>query len=241
MRPIVQVKDLLTITDGGHDFDVSVTEEGQSITVLTTTQIRHELEYQYYEWSMFAKGETLAEKYAYLVLCFSDYLAEMSLSFNRIYEALTAEYDPTSNYSRHSKESHKNERKIEYDKKVETDYGDDGLTTTTSYAHSVLNQTTTFDNTATLRDATKTIYQNGENGSGDGDTNTIKGTVTNTASGSDTITDTGYQNDNQRDETGLWRNTASENIETEIGMRIRENFLDIVMDGFVKKYLFLLA
>lgn len=237
MRPIVQVKDLLTITDGGHDFDVSVTEEGQSITVLTTTQIRHELEYQYYEWSMFAKGETLAEKYAYLVLCFSDYLAEMSLSFNRIYEALTAEYDPTSNYSRHSKESHKNERSITYGKGVTTDYGTNGLETTTKYGHSVTNKTTTFDDTE-FRNATKTIYGDASEA---GDTNTIKGSVSNTASGSDTITDTGLQNDNQRDETGLWRNTASENIETEIGMRIRENFLDIVMDGFVKKYLFLLA
>lgn len=238
MRQIAQMKDLLTITDSGHDFDVYVTANGQNVTVISSSQIRHEFEYQYYEWSMFTRGEALSENYGYLVLCFSDYCKEMQMSFNRIYEALTADYDPTSNYARHSKESHKNTRTIGYGKSVTTDYGDDGLTTTTNYGHEVLNKTTTFDNTATLRDANKTIYQNG---SGNGDTNTITGEVSNTASGTDTITDTGLQNDNQRDETGLWRNTASENIETEIGMRIRENFLDIVMDGFVKRYLFLLA
>lgn len=238
MRQTTQISQIRDVIPGEHDFDVTVTYNNETVTVATGNDFLQYLTLNYWEWSFFSMGDTPAAWYNYLLTTYNLYMAEMSDSYDRIYAALMEVYDPTANYSRHSKESHKNQRTIGYGKSVETDYGTNGLTTTTKYGHSVTNKTTTFDNTANLRDANQTIYGAATDA---GDSNTIKGKVSNTASGTDTITDTGLQNDNQRDETGLWRNTASENIETEIGMRIRENFLDIVIEGFVKKYLFLLA
>lgn len=232
MRPIAQMKDMLSIPDTGNDFDVYVTIGGQDITVIPSSEIRHTFEYSFYEWCMFTRGDTDSEHYAYLILCFSDYCKEMQMSFNNIYKALTAQYDPAANYSRDEQQSHKNERTTEYGKTATNTTTD--LTSETEYNSTIADDTTTYNQTAQLRPATS----QSKTGT---DTTTLNGTNTTELTGSDTITDVGLLADNVRKVTGLQRAAASENIRNEIDMRIHNNFFDIVMTGFVERYLFLLT
>lgn len=244
MRKTAQIAWLSDATVGDHDFDVNVTVEGQSVTVIPSLAFFDFLQEHYYEWSYFSNSTDLTGWYNDLKDKFTQYSLEFMDVLTSIYEALQAKYDPSSNFSRHEQASHKNERTIGYGKSVTTDYGDDGLETTINYGHVVTDKTTTFDNTATLRPATETIYSdyNGISGTDPGgDIHTVKGTVTNESSGEDTITDVGLKADNQRDIEGLQRATAAENIQKEIDMRLKNDFFDIAVEEFVKRYLFLLA
>lgn len=230
MRQTETIANLLTIDGGQNDFTVYVSYNGSDIAVLANADIRHYMWEYYYEWSIFTKGDTLASKYSWLTYIFNEYCKEMQTSFNRIYAALMQSYDPTGDYSRHETIGYKNTRDVEYGKTVTTSADD--YTTEVAYDSNVKNQTTTFDSTS-LRDATKAI----KDGS---DTTTVNGEISNTSSGTDTITDTRLPADNVRDVVGN-NNSPQQSIIDEINLRLKNDFTDIVMQGFADKYLFLLA
>ena len=106
-RPTETIANLLTIEGATTDFDVYVNINGTDTVVIANADVRHHLWEHYYEWSIFTKGDTLSAKYMHLVYCFGEYCKDMRNSFNRIYAALTQEYDPTGDYSRHETTAYK--------------------------------------------------------------------------------------------------------------------------------------
>lgn len=224
--------DLLEMSPhGDHDFDVTVSYNGASVTAIASADMRHHLEYAYNEWRMFTRGDTLAAEYSYLVYCFGEYIKQMQNSLNKIYAALMATYDPTANFARHETVAYKNTHETEYGKtatNTATDYE-----SKTEYNSTVADSLKTYDS-VTVSDAQSTSK------TGD-DTTTLNGEMKTELSGTDTITDTRLAADNQRDMTGLQRSNAAANINAEIDMRIRRDFTDIVLQGFADTYLFLSA
>ena len=231
MRQTTQIYQILDVVPGQGDFDVKVTYEGSTVTVISGGDFLQYLALHYYEWSFFSKGDDDATKYTYLRMAFDMYMTEMSDSYDRIYAALMQAYDPTANYSRDEQQSHKNTRTLQHGKTATTTYTN--YQSEVSYASNVTADVTTFDDT-TLRNKDKTSK-------GGKDTTTVSGSVAVANTGTDTTTDTGLLADNVRKVTGLQRSSAAANLTEEINMRLHNDFLDIVLQGFADRYLFLLA
>lgn len=231
MRQTTQINQINTIIPGPTDFNVNVTYNDETITVITGNDFLQYLALHYWEWSFFSQGDTAAAWYNYLLAAFNLYMAEMSDSYDRIYAALMKSYDPAANYSRDEQQSHKNTRTLLHGKTATTTYTN--YQSETSYASNVSSDVTTFDDTA-LRNKDKTSK-------GGKDTTTLSGSVATADTGTDTTTDTGLLADNERKVTGLQRAAAAENIQKELDMRLHNDFLDIVLQGFADRYLFLLA
>lgn len=231
MRQTTQISQILDVVPGEHDFDVTVTYEGDTVTVISGGDFLQYLALLYYEWSFFSKGGDDTTKYTYLRMAFDMYMAEMSDSYDRIYAALMQAYDPTANYSRDEQQSHKNTRTLQHGKTATTTYTN--YQSEVSYASNVSADVTTFDDT-TLRNKDKTSK-------GGKDTTTVSGSVAVANTGTDTTTDTGLLADNVRKVTGLQRSSAAANLTEELQFRLHNDFLDIVLQGFADRYLFLLA
>lgn len=229
-RPTEMIANLLTIEGAPTDFDVYVNINGTDIVVIANADVRHHLWEHYYEWSIFTKGDTLSAKYMYLVYCFGEYCKEMRNSFNRIYAALTQDYDPTGDYSRHETTAYKLTHEVEYGKTATNTTTD--LESKTEYNSTVGDDIKTYD-TVAVSDARS------QSKTGD-DTTTINGTSEIELSGTDTTTDTRLAADNIKDIVGN-NNSPQSAINDEITLRIHHDFTDIVMGGFADKYLFLLA
>lgn len=223
------ISDLMDYSEiGEHDFDISVTYNGNTVVAVESDDTLFYLENHYNEWKMLTKGETIAEQYNYLKLCFTEYLTELQNSMNRIYAALMSDYDPTSDYIRHEQQSYKNTHSNIYSKAAMNSTID--LESKTEYNSTVADDIKTYDS-VNVSDARAT------NKTGD-DTTTMNGKQSTTSSGTDLTTDTRLKNDNQRDVTG--NNAAPQDmIEKEIALRMRNDFSDIVINGFADKYLFL--
>lgn len=231
MRQTTQISQILDVVPGEHDFDVNVTYEGDTVTVISGGDFLQYLALLYYEWSFFSKGDDDTTKYTYLRMAFDMYMTEMSDSYDRIYAALMQAYDPTANYSRDEQQSHKNTRTLQHGKTATTTYTN--YQSEVSYASNVSADVTTFDDT-NLRNKDKTSK-------GGKDTTTLSGSVAVANTGTDTTTDTGLLADNVRKVTGLQRSSAAANLTEELQFRLHNDFLDIVLQGFADRYLFLLA
>lgn len=215
---------------GEHDFDVYVNYEGSDIIVLSSIDVVRHLEYFYNEWRMFTRSETLYGEYAYLLQCFDEYIDDMQNNLNRIYAALMHTYDPIGDYARHETISYKNEHKVEYGKTVTTTATD--YESKTEYNSTVADDIKTYDNVS-VADA-KSTSKTGD------DTTTLNGTMETATTGDDTTTDTRLANDNKRDVVGT-KSSPQKLISDEIKLRIHNDFMDIVVNGFAEKYLFLSA
>lgn len=231
MRQTTQISQINEVIPGTTDFNVNVTYNDESITVIAGNDFLQYLALNYWEWSFFSQGDTAAAWYSYLLAAFNLYMAEMSDSYDRIYAALMKSYDPAANYSRDEQQSHKNTRTLLHGKTATTTYTN--YQSEVSYASNVSADITTFDDT-NLRNKDKTSK-------GGKDTTTLSGSVAVANTGTDTTTDTGLLADNERKVTGLQRSSAAANLTEEINMRLHNDFLDIVLQGFADRYLFLLA
>lgn len=231
MRQTTQISQINEVIPGTTDFNVNVTYNGETITVIAGNDFLQYLALNYWEWSFFSQGDTAAAWYSYLLAAFNLYMAEMSDSYDRIYAALMQAYDPTANYSRDEQQSHKNTRTLQHGKTATTTYTN--YQSEVSYASNVSADVTTFDD-SNLRNKDKTSK-------GGKDTTTLSGSVAVANTGTDTTTDTGLLADNVRKVTGLQRSSAAANLTEEINMRLHNDFLDIVLQGFADRYLFLLA
>lgn len=231
MRQTTQISQIVDVIPGEGDFDLTVNYEGSDITVISGSAIREQLSLQFYEWSFFSKGDDAATWYTYLRYAWQLYTAEMSDTYDRIYAALMQAYDPTANYNRDEQQSHKNTRTLQHGKTATTTYTN--YQSEVSYASNVTADVTTFDDT-TLRNKDKTSK-------GGKDTTTVSGSVAVANTGRDTTTDTGLLADNIRKVTGLQRSSAAANLTEELQFRLHNDFLDIVLQGFADRYLFLLA
>ena len=229
-RPTEMIANLLTIEGATTDFDVYVTINGTDTVVIANADVRHHLWEHYYEWSIFTKSDTITGKYSDLVYAFGEYCKSMRNSFNRIYAALTQDYDPTGDYSRHETTAYKLTHEVEYGKTATNTTTD--LESKTEYNSTVGDDIKTYDSVSVsdARSQSKT---------GD-DTTTINGTTETELSGTDTTTDTRLAADNIKDIVGN-NNSPQSAINDEIALRINHDFTDIVMGGFADKYLFLLA
>ena len=231
MRQTTQISQIHEVIPGPTDFNVNVTYNDETITVISGSDFVQYLALHYWEWSFFSQGDSAAAWYNYLLSAFNLFMAEMSDSYDRIYAALMKTYDPAANYSRDEQQSHKNTRTLLHGKTATTTYTN--YQSEISYASHVSADVTTFDDT-NLRNKDKTSK-------GGKDTTTLSGSVATADTGTDTTTDTGLLADNERKVTGLQRAAAASNIQQEIDMRLHNDFLDIVLQGFADRYLFLLA
>lgn len=248
MRQTTRVCDIVNVVPGEHDFDVIVNvPDGQGsttpYTVMTGSNFLQYIILDYYEWSFFSKGDDATTQYTYLLMAYNMYMAEMGESFDRIYAALTATYDPLSNHTRHEEVDYKNTHSLQYGKTDTMKYSDangaNPFKTKTTYDHFTQSYTTPFDNSSGLNPSSMTEYKTPNNSNGD--VVQMEGQIVHSLSGTDTTTDTRERKDNKTDVTGQWRATAAENIKEEIEMRLNNDFIDIVLKGFADKYLFLLA
>lgn len=215
---------------GDHDFDISVTYNGNTVVAVESDDTLFYLENHYNEWKMLTKGVTISEQYNYLKLCFTEYLTEMQNSMNRIYAALMSDYDPTSDYIRHEQQSYKNTHSNMYSKSAINSTID--LESKTEYNSTIADDIKTYDS-VNVTDARAT------NKTGD-DTTTMNGKQSTQSSGTDSTIDVRLKTDNQRDVTG--NNAAVQDmIDKEIQLRLRNDFSDIIINGFADKYLFLTA
>lgn len=231
MRQTTQISQINEVIPGTTDFNVNVTYNDEAITVIAGNDFLQYLALNYWEWSFFSQGDTAAAWYSYLLAAFNLYMAEMSDSYDRIYAALMKSYDPAANYSRDEQQSHKNTRTLLHGKTATTTYTD--YQSEVSYASNVTSDVTTFDDT--------TLTPKDKTSKGGKDTTTVSGSVAVANTGTDTTTDTGLLADNERKVTGLQRSSAAANLTEEINMRLHNDFLDIVLQGFADRYLFLLA
>lgn len=224
------IEKLLTATHGNTDFDVHVTVNGSSILAISNSVFRQNLELIYNSWSTFVKGDTIQEQYSYLISTFALFTQENSHSFNRIYSSLYEQYNPVNDYKKTETTAFKNERTVDNGKTSTTTATN--YESKTTYNSTVEDDTTTFDST-TLRPATKTTR-------GGDDTNTLNGELETVLSGTDTITDERLAADNIKTIEG-YNQSPQEAIENEIRLRIYNDFTDIVVNEFARRYLFLLA
>ena len=231
MRQTTQISQISEVIPGAADFNVNVTYNDETITVIAGNDFLQYLALNYWEWSFFSQGDTAAAWYSYLLAAFNLYMAEMSDSYDRIYAALMKSYDPAANYSRDEQQSHKNTRTMLHGNMKTTSYDD--YQSEISYASNVSSDVTTFDDT--------TLTPKDKTSKGGKDTTTLSGSVAVANTGTDTTTDTGLLADNERKVTGLQRSSAAANLTEEINMRLHNDFLDIVLQGFADRYLFLLA
>lgn len=231
MRQTTQISQINEVIPGTTDFNVNVTYNDETITVIAGNDFLQYLALNYWEWSFFSQGDTAAAWYSYLLAAFNLYMAEMSDSYDRIYAALMKSYDPAANYSRDEQQSHKNTRTLLHGKTATTTYTN--YQSEISYASNVTSDVTTFDDT--------TLTPKDKTSKGGKDTTTLSGSVAVANTGTDTTTDTGLLADNERKVTGLQRSSAAANLTEEINMRLHNDFLDIVLQGFADRYLFLLA
>lgn len=229
-RPTETIANLLTIEGETTNFDVYVNINGTDSVVIANADVRHYLWEHYYEWSIFTKSETLQGKYYDLVYAFGEYCKDMRNSFNRIYAALTQDYDPTGDYSRHETTAYKLTHEVEYGKTATNTTTD--LESKTEYNSTVGDDLKTYDSVSVsdARSQSKT---------GD-DTTTINGTTETALTGIDTTTDTRLAADNIKDIVGN-NNSPQSAINDEIMLRMHNDFTDIVLQGFADKYLFLLV
>lgn len=250
MRRVARVSDIINVVPGEHDFDVVVNipdpDNPGSTTQYTVMGGSDFLQYvglDYYEWSFFSFGEDASGHYLYLKKQFDMYMAEMGDSLDRIYLALNAQYDPLSNHTRHEEVDYMNTHELEYGKTDTMQYSDangaNPFKTKTTYDHFTQSYITPFDNSSGLNPSSMTEYKTPNNSNGD--VVQMEGQITHTLGGTDTTTDTRERENNVTDVTGQWRTTAAKNIEEEIDMRLKNDFIDIVLKGFADKYLFLLA
>ena len=225
------MSDLLDYSEiGEHDFDITATYNGSTVPVVESDDTVFYLENHFNEWRMLTKGDTLADEYNYLKLCFTEYLIEMQNSIDRIYAALMSDYDPTCDYIRHEQQSYKNTHSNMYSKAAVNETID--LKSKTEYNSTIGDDIKTYDSVA-VQDARS------QSKTGD-DTTTLNGKQATTSSGTDTTTDIRLKSDNERDVTG--NNTSpQEMIQREINLRMQHDISDIIIGGFADKYLFLCA
>ena len=138
------IGDILDYTNiGDNDFDVYVTYNGESVVVIGTADIIHELDYQYNDWRMYTRGTTLLGEYTYLQYCFNEYKKAMQNNLDRIYAALRQAYDPTGDYSRHETTAYKLTHEVEYGKTATNTTTD--LESKTEYNSTVGDDIKTYD------------------------------------------------------------------------------------------------
>lgn len=228
-RPTATIAEILETASQTNDLQVMASVEGQSVEILSTSDVRFYLFEHYYEWSLFTTGTTKQEKYEHFKFVFQNFISELQASIDCIYNALIKEYDPTGDYSRHETTAYKNTHEIKYGKtatNTATDYE-----SKTEYNSTVADDIKTYDGTQ-VGDAQSTSK------TGD-DTTTINGTMETSITGTDTITDTRHASDNTHDVVGN-NNAPQQSIIDEINLRIENDITDIIMGQFVRKFLFLL-
>lgn len=230
-RPTQTIGKLLTQMNSDNDFDTYVMGSGgESTVILSNYLVRHLMERDYYEWSMFTIEGTLKQQYDYMLLCYHRYCEEMGASFQKIYEAFYAQYDPIADYRRKETTDYKLTHETEYGR-TSTNTAED-YESKTDYNSNVGDEVSTDGTPASLRDHTRTTK-------GGYDTTTLNGTLTTELSGTDTVTDTREADDNVKLIEGNNR-SPQEAIRDEIELRMSDDLGDIIIKGFASRYFFLL-
>lgn len=207
----------------GNYFNISL----DGVTYVTGLDFINLFLQRFYDWTYIYWNASLTP-----VDAFKDswitYLAASADEIQHIIQAITAEYDVTTNYSRTITTASKNTHTTDHGKT--TTETPNNYTTTTTYGGTRSDNTTTFDSIAYRAD--------GQSVNSGSDTVTTSGSLTTSNTGTDTVTDTRLAADNVVSETGI-NSTPTESVEKEIALRIKYDLCNIVMYGFVRECCFL--
>ena len=185
----------------------------------------------YYDWYFeFIEVGAFTEPIQWVKEIWNSYKNKNLDNWRKAAATYNLEYNPLDTYSREIETSYKNTRTFQHGKTTTTTATD--YTTETEYNSDVSDQTTTFNNPL-YRNATKNTH-------GGKDTTTLNGEIENAESGTDTITDTRLKSDNVVSENGRNGNSLTDEVTKEVNFRLSKDLSDSIIEGFVKKYLFLL-
>lgn len=204
----------------------NITDSGT--TIVHGSDIVNFIFNNYYDWSIACFAGTNADAYTYVKNAIAAFIAEIKPNVVGVYNALSIQYDPNTDFSRRETTAYKNTR--------ETEYGHTTTNTATDYTSE-----TTYNsgNTSDVTTYDSSLFRNGARDSHDGyDTTVINGSTENVESGTDTTTDTRLAADNVRDISGVNTSPAA-NISRESELRLKYNLTFYAANLIATRFLFL--
>lgn len=257
------------------DFKVSLNWSDGDVentkVVTTREKVFYTFSSKYYDWSFFLPPKS-QDPYIYFRDLWHNFVDKNLDNWNKMFNALMQKYDPLRNYDRTQKDKTAvtgvTDRDRTFDNLKTTDvqtYDNYGATTThgtitdTPIQEAVTtNQTTSYDNTATFRDATRTLTHLGAPGSTDTKSSTLAqgddgthfdGTVTHDITNSGSFKDKVTVGADGKPLTtdydshvygNIGVTTNMKMIKEEIALRESNSMYDKIVEQFVKEYLILM-
>lgn len=201
--------------------------DGSNTHIITGTTILQELMDKYGERSVHYASGLYTDAAAAVLAQWTRMIQDKQGDLNRIYAAVTAEYQALSDYS-----------------ELKTDALSYGHVETTGHGHIITDGgTRTVDQTydsSQSQDVTpfndETYYNNVKNTHEGTDTRTTTDDLTHTHSGSDTLTHSG--SDTHTITTDGYKGQPAEWIKKEYEVRLKVDLLDTIVDLYARRYLY---
>jgi hypothetical protein len=218
-----------------NDFNITVTIDEDTYTLMYGKILVDTLLYDYFNWSFLYYTDVVTPDTAYNFFKkeLTDYIDEKTPIWTKAFEALLEKYHVGYDFFRHEITNYKNEHEISFGKAIDNSVTD--YETTTEFAKTE-NKVSTFDD-ATYRNDTEIIR--GDHNT-DKDKTTVNGSTNTTESGTETTTDTRLGKDNDVTVEG-YNNNMTKAVEEELKMRINNDISDIIIHDIVKRFFMLLA
>ena len=220
MTRIVDIKDVLptlNTSEYEHSFDVVIDND----TILTTSDMLLELDYNYHDMSYVSHKEQVDDVDTLLTL-WNLYKKRYSEEWGKIYKDVA--YTTAQNYNPMNEYSETKTITPDITNTTSREYGSDNDTTTT-VTHGLVNtmQTNTYE--GALRDSGKSTNSGTDTTSSEQD---ISGSdeVTSTTTGTTTETKSGY------------RTNPLDNLQKDIDFAFRNNLRDLIINNFARDILF---
>lgn len=241
---ILKVKDLITLiqSEATTFFNVTLTDSNTdpatTTTVINKDYLSDVLVLRFWDWGMFKPDTFNITDYDWFKKAWSSFVRENQDNWNNIFTALKAEYNKIHNFDRHE----------------EVDESTDGgkVTTTIFNSSSITNGERNTETSGITKNGV-TVYDEVEVNTYDGTPRTVQRNKPNTHVKGYASTDSTNSNGTNTVEAirpqertannHLYGNigiTSSQDmIQQEIDLRIKIDIEDMILDGFVHKYMFI--
>lgn len=216
-----------------HEADFGF-KDPQGVVLILGSTVVPELLQRYAGFSFLYNEESMSD-FAYFKQMYDDYVANNYEEILNYYQAYMVPHNTLEEYTRTEKTKYKNTREFEHGETVTTtptNYTTTVTTGTNGSPYKTDYSSTTYNDTSTpkLKDRTE------ESGT---KTTELSGSISNAHSGTDTITDTRLDTDNEITVTGT-NSAASDLIKAELELyRDYPSPEEFLIDRFGRRYLFL--
>lgn len=226
MKHIVDYKDISTqLRDYKSMFDITI----KSVSILDGSEFLDELDYMHYDMS-YVSNKSKSDDIAVFIKLFTLYKLRHMEEWTRIFDNLqiinSQTYDPRTSYYENKTITPDitTESTIEYGRVSDT-----SSSTTDGLTHGLVVQAKTNTYDGELRDSAKTSNTGT-------DTRAISSSGSDELSGSDTTTST-TSGTTTETRTGS-RDNILVNLQTDIDFAARNNLRDIIINNFIKEFMF---